>query len=129
MFSGIEDFNQNLYDTAYQIYYNFDLLESLRSFSDYQPDNSHNYDSFRDTKELFLGMYNNAKIKDILGIYLINSVGESKGSFFSYVPVSYSGLPQPYLKGLIEESHSNASQGPMLLYKRQASMVSRFISI
>ncbi|GGI46539.1 hypothetical protein GCM10008018_17600 [Paenibacillus marchantiophytorum] len=118
MFSGIEDFNQNLYDTAYQIYYNFDLLESLRSFSDYQPDNSHNYDSFRDTKELFLGMYNNAKIKDILGIYLINSVGESKGSFFSYVPVSYSGLPQPYLKGLIEESRTHAAQGPNLAYRK-----------
>lgn len=55
MKSSIEDYNQDLYDTAYRVYYNFDLLESLRRNADYQPDNSRNYDALRDTRDLFWG--------------------------------------------------------------------------
>ena len=83
--SRIDDYNQDLYDTAYRVFYNFELLESLRRNADYQPDNSRNYDALRDTRDLFWGMYYNSKLKDILGIYLINSRGESAGSFFSYI--------------------------------------------
>ena len=57
MKSQIKDYNQDLYDTAYRVYYNFDLLESLRRGADYQPDNSRNYDALRDTRDLFWGMY------------------------------------------------------------------------
>ncbi|MBD0378607.1 cache domain-containing sensor histidine kinase [Paenibacillus sedimenti] len=120
MKSRIEDYNQDLYDTAYRVYYNFDLLESLRRNADYQPDNSRNYDALRDMRDLFWGMYYNSKLKDILGIYLINSKGEPAGSFFSYVPVTYSGLDPNYLHGLLDTVEQNGGQGPLLEYRRQS---------
>lgn len=120
MKSQIEDYNQDLYDTAYRVYYNFDLLESLRRGADYQPDNSRNYDALRDTRDLFWGMYYNSKLKDILGIYLVNSKGESAGSFFSYIPVSFSGLDPKYLNSLMDTMEQSGEQGPLLLYHGQS---------
>ncbi|MDQ0878553.1 two-component system sensor histidine kinase YesM [Paenibacillus sp. V4I3] len=120
MKSQIEDYNQDLYDTAYRVYYNFDLLESLRRGADYQPDNSRNYDTLRDTRDLFWGMYYNSKLKDILGIYLVNSKGESAGSFFSYIPVSFSGLDPKYLNSLMDMMEQSSEQGPLLVYHRQS---------
>ncbi len=120
MKSQIEDYNQDLYDTAYRVYYNFDLLESLRRGADYQPDNSRNYDALRDTRDLFWGMYYNSKLKDILGIYLVNSKGESAGSFFSYIPVSFSGLDPKYLNSLMDTMEQSGEQGPLLVYHGQS---------
>lgn len=118
--SRIDDYNQDLYDTAYRVFYNFELLESLRRNADYQPDNSRNYDALRDTRDLFWGMYYNSKLKDILGIYLINSRGESAGSFFSYIPVSYSGLNPDYLHSLMETVKESDGQGPLFQYRQQS---------
>ncbi|WP_167357169.1 cache domain-containing sensor histidine kinase [Paenibacillus pectinilyticus] len=120
MKSRIEDYDQDLYETAYRVYYNFDLLESLRRNEDYQPDNSRNYDAFRDTRDLFWGMYYNSKLKNILGIYLINSKGESAGSFFSYIPVTYSGLDPGYLHSLLDTAVQSNWEAPQLQYREQS---------
>jgi sensor histidine kinase YesM len=116
MRSRIEEYNQDLYDTSYRVYYNFDLLESLRNHSDYQPDNSRNYDALRDTRDLFWSMYYNSRLKDILGIYIVNSDGVSAGSFFSYVPVNFSGLDPGYLKSLMKAMDKSGQQGPLIRY-------------
>ena len=73
------------------------------------------------TREICSGAcIDNSKLKDILGIYLVNSKGESAGSFFSYIPVSFSGLDPKYLNSLMDTMEQSGEQGPLLVYHGQS---------
>lgn len=76
----IEQFDQDFHETAYRIYSNTELLQSLETDTQYEPDNSRTYDAARDMNQFFLYIYN-YRVKDIVGLYLMNSHQQSVGYF------------------------------------------------
>ncbi|WP_424768739.1 cache domain-containing sensor histidine kinase [Paenibacillus sp. sgz302251] len=76
----IEQYHQDFYETAYRIYSNTALLESLANDTNYEPDDSRTYDTVRDMNAFFLNIYN-YRVKDIVGLYLVNSHQQTVGYF------------------------------------------------
>ncbi|WP_187434143.1 sensor histidine kinase [Paenibacillus methanolicus] len=78
----IEEFSVTLSETAYQIYSNPDLIESIALGKEFLTD-SRTYDTHRDIHEFFLNVYNQSRVKNILGMYLLR-LGQTDllGNFF-----------------------------------------------
>ncbi|MFC5471158.1 sensor histidine kinase [Cohnella suwonensis] len=103
----IEDFSVSLSETAYQIYSNPDLIESIALGKEFLSD-SRTYDTYRDIQEFFLSVYNQSRVKNILGMYLIRlNEEETLGNFF---PSVYPRLEPTYLRSLHEEMSANGQQ-------------------
>ncbi|WP_307402610.1 cache domain-containing sensor histidine kinase [Paenibacillus anaericanus] len=108
----MEQYFQSLYETAYQIYSNPDLIQSLTNNTAYLPNESRTYDNVRDIKEFFLSVYNNSRVKDIVGMYLINVDDEAVGNFF---PSLYPRLTSEYIQNLLLESKESEGEPTILL--------------
>lgn len=100
----IEEFSISLHETAYQIYSNPNLIESIALDKEFLSD-SRTYDTYRDIREYFLSVYNQSRVKNIVGMYLVR-LNEEKtlGNFF---PTLYPRLDASYLSSLQEESAGN----------------------
>ncbi|PWW07249.1 sensor histidine kinase YesM [Paenibacillus cellulosilyticus] len=93
----INEYSLALNETAYQIYSNSDLIESIALKKEFLSD-SRTYDSVRDIHEYFLSVYNQSRVKDILGMYLIRSDEEVLGNFF---PKLYPDMDTAYYRSLL----------------------------
>ncbi|MEF2966248.1 sensor histidine kinase [Paenibacillus sp. M1] len=98
---AIDEYILALNETAYQIYSNPDLIKSLTHHTSYSPDESRTYDTVRDMREFFLSVYNKSRVKDIVGMYLINAEQEAAGDFF---PSLSPRLSDEYIRQLLLES-------------------------
>lgn len=96
----IGEFSHALNETAYQIYSNPDLIESIALKKEFLTD-SRTYDTVRDIREFFLTVYNQSPEKDILGMYLIRSNEYVLGNFF---PKLYPDMDASYFRSLLQES-------------------------
>jgi two-component system sensor histidine kinase YesM len=96
----IGELSRSLNETAYQIYSNPDLIEAIALKKDFLTD-SRTYDTVRDIREFFLSVYNQSRVKDILGMYLIRSNEEVVGNFF---PKLYPDMEASYFSSLLQES-------------------------
>ncbi|MGO4109866.1 cache domain-containing sensor histidine kinase [Paenibacillus sp. YAF4_2] len=96
----IEEFTHSLDETAYQIYSNPDLIESIALKKEFLTD-SRTYDTVRDIHEFFLSVYNQSRVKDIQGMYIIRSNEEVLGNFF---PKLYPDMDASYFHSLLMES-------------------------
>ena len=83
----IEESTISLNETAYQIYSNPDLIESIALDKEFLSD-SRTYDTYRDIHDYFLSVYNQSRVKNIMGMYLVRLDGEEvMGTFFpNYFP-------------------------------------------
>jgi two-component system sensor histidine kinase YesM len=93
----INEYSSALNETAYQIYSNSDLIESIALKQEFLSD-SRTYDTVRDIHEYFLSVYNQSRVKDILGMYLIRSDEEVLGNFF---PKLYPDMDTSYYRSLL----------------------------
>ncbi|GMK37538.1 hypothetical protein PCCS19_05920 [Paenibacillus sp. CCS19] len=93
----INEYSLALNETAYQIYSNSDLIESIALNKEFLSD-SRTYDTVRDIHEYFLSVYNQSRVKDILGMYLIRSDEEVLGNFF---PKLYPDMDSAYYRSLL----------------------------
>ncbi len=112
MKGAIDDYIQALNETAYQIYSNPDLIKSLTYHTSYLPNESRTYDTMRDIREFFLSVYNNSRVKDIVGMYLINAEEETVGDFF---PSMYPRIKETDIQELLFASR-HANHQPILLF-------------
>lgn len=112
----IEEFSTSLSDTAYQIYTNPDLIESIALDQEFLSD-SRTYDTVRDIQEYFLSVYNQSHVKNILGMYLVRlDEEETLGNFF---PSLYPRLDPLYLRSLHQEVEEGG-QKPLMKVRSQA---------
>ncbi|UOQ44055.1 sensor histidine kinase [Halobacillus salinarum] len=122
----ISDYYQSLNETAYSIYYNNELLQSLRNGKDYQPNNSYYYDAQKDIQQFFLNVYNSSRVKGILGITLLD---KNMHYINSFTPRGLYGLNNQYLENvkksikdkdfsepIIHIKYENIYKRPMLQY-------------
>ncbi|MBD3919963.1 histidine kinase [Paenibacillus sp. PR3] len=93
----INEYSLALNETAYQIYSNSDLIESIALKKEFLSD-SRTYDTVRDIHEYFLSVYNQSRVKDILGMYLIRNDEEVLGNFF---PKLYPDMDAAYYRSLL----------------------------
>lgn len=107
----IDEYIQALNETAYQIYSNPDLIESLTDHTAYTPDQSRTYDAVRDIREFFLSVYNKSRVKDIVGMYLINAEEKAAGDFF---PSLSPRITEEYLQQLLMESERAGVRSTLL---------------
>ncbi|MBB6677928.1 sensor histidine kinase [Cohnella lubricantis] len=93
----IEEFADSLSGTAYRIYSNPNLIESIAYGKEFLSD-SRTYDTVMDIREFFLSVYNQSPVQTVLGMYLIrNDEDETLGNFF---PNLYPRLDPAYLRSL-----------------------------
>ena len=112
----IEEFIQELNETAYQIYSNPDLIETIALKKEFLTD-SRTYDTVKDIEQFFFGVYNQSRVTDIIGMYLVRNDGQLLGNFFPNVHPRFN---QSYYLHLLEEVKSNAYKPEMLItYKSQ----------
>lgn len=107
----VEEFGQELNETAYQIYSNPDLIETIALKKEFLSD-SRTYDTVRDIEQFFLGVYYQSRVKDIVGMYLIRDDGELLGNFF---PNYHPQMGSEYYNSLLEEAERNQYQPEMLI--------------
>lgn len=107
----IEEFTYSLNETAYQIYTNIDLIDSIALEKEFLTD-SRTYDTYRDIHNYFLSVYNQSRVKNILGMYLVRLNSEEvMGTFF---PNYFPRMSGPYIHSLTEEL---AAQGHVPIMK------------
>lgn len=107
----IDEYARNLNETAYQIYSNPDLIRSIALKEEFLSD-SRTYDTVKDIREFFLSVYNQSRLTDILGMYLIRNDGEELGSFY---PKLYPHLEPEYVNSLLKTSHIKEDQPTTIL--------------
>lgn len=107
----MEEFTHSLNETAYQIYSNPDLIESIALKKEFLTD-SRTYDTVRDIHDFFLSVYNQSRVKDIQGMYIIRSNEEVLGNFF---PKLYPDMDASYFHSLLMESKRARDQPKTLI--------------
>ncbi|MDQ8734574.1 histidine kinase [Paenibacillus sp. LHD-38] len=96
--SRIEEYGEALNETAYQIYSNASLIESIALDKEFLTD-SRTYDTVRDIREFFFSVYYQSRLTDIMGMYLIRSDGEQMGAFY---PGLHPHYKPEYAQSLLE---------------------------
>ncbi|QGQ94451.1 HAMP domain-containing protein [Paenibacillus psychroresistens] len=113
----IEEYGKDLFDSAYSVYYNMSLLESLANDKDYVPSDTNTYDTAHDMRELLYGIYLKSRLKDITGVYLVNSQDEMVGSFFLNSLLNYSVLNKTNLESLRKDlDHAKDPMNPLTVF-------------
>lgn len=103
----IQEFAEGLNETAYQIYSNSDLVESIALDKAFLSD-SQTYDTQRDIHTFFLNIYNQSRAPNIMGIYILRlNENELLGDFF---PNMYPRMDTDYFEGLHEFMARNGQQ-------------------
>lgn len=108
----VEDFLLNLNETAYQIYTNPFLPETIALNKSFLTD-SQTYDTVRDLEQFFLSVYYQSRIKTIIGMYIIRNDGELLGNFYPAVHPQYT---TSYYANLLEQVRSNQYRPMMLIH-------------
>jgi two-component system, sensor histidine kinase YesM len=113
MVEKLSDLENNLYATSYLFYYNRELVQSLRNNSQYEPDNSYYYDTYKDTQQFLTSVYNTSPVKGIVGIYLVNSANKLLGSYLAFKPVTFKGIDEQSIVQLAQTIQ--AGDGPKVM--------------
>ncbi|WP_239613529.1 sensor histidine kinase [Cohnella mopanensis] len=112
----IDQFALSLNETAYQIYSNPDLIESIARNKQFLTD-SRTYDTRRDIQEFFLSVYNQSRFKNIMGMYLFRLDEESSlGNFF---PHRFPRMNADYFRSLQSEVENN-NHKPLIKVRTQS---------
>jgi len=107
----IDEYAMNLNETAYQIYSNPDLIRSIALNEEFLTD-SRTYDTVKDIREFFLTVYNQSRLTDIIGMYLLRNDGEELGSFY---PKLYPHLESEYVRSLLQTAQDKQHQPTTML--------------
>ncbi|MBW5447594.1 HAMP domain-containing protein [Cohnella sp. CFH 77786] len=108
----IEGFFEDLNETAYQIYSNSDLIETIALDKEFQTE-SRTYDTVKDIEQFFFDVYYQSRVKDIMGMYLLRNNGELLGNFFPTLHPSYE---QAYYDDLLARVRNNGYRPLMLIH-------------
>jgi two-component system sensor histidine kinase YesM len=99
----IEEYGKALSETAYQIYSNGSLIQSIALNKEFLSD-SRTYDTVRDIREYFLNVYYQSRLTDIMGMYLIRLDGQQMGVFFPGLHPHYDNAYVKRLLAIMERS-------------------------
>ncbi len=99
----IEEYSKALQETAYQLYSNGSLIQSIALNKEFLSD-SRTYDTVRDIREYFFDVYYQSRLTDILGMYLIRLDGQQMGVFFPGLHPHYDDAYARRLLGVMERS-------------------------
>ncbi|WP_307472067.1 cache domain-containing sensor histidine kinase [Paenibacillus harenae] len=107
----IDEYARNLNETAYQIYSNPGLIRSIALNEPFLTD-SRTYDTVKDIREFFLTVYNQSRLTDIIGMYILRNDGEELGSFY---PMLYPHLEPDYVRSLLQTAEDKRYQPTTVL--------------
>lgn len=111
----VENFYSNLSETAYQIYVNPLLPEAIAQDIS-MATNSRAYDTVRSLNQFFLSVYNQSRIKNIIGMYIIRHDGKLLGNFF---PAYYPYYADSYYSELLQQARNNENR-PMIFIQYES---------